>query len=177
MVILAGAGAAFLFRAASKRRLRFVVLTLLIVSLGHLVFQSRRANLRYHSDPRNPYVYAHTSTDFLKLVQRIHDVSPFHADGRALLIKVVADPYSTWPLPWYLRGFPHVGYWNEAAEAGGLQGVPLVVASPDQMEALAPLLGERYQVEFYGLRPEVPLALCIESGLWEAFLETRRRPQ
>ena len=34
-----------------------------------------------------------------------------------------------------------VGYWQEAAEAGGFEGVPLVVASPDQIDALAPLLG------------------------------------
>ncbi len=175
MVILAGGGAAFLLRAARKRWLRAVVICLLVGSLGHLVFQSRRANLQYHADPRNPYVYAQTSTDFLRLVQRVQDLVPLHEDGRALLVKVVADPYTTWPLPWYVRGFPNVGYWQEAAEAGGFEGVPLVVASPDQMDALAPLLGDRYQVEFYGLRPEVPMALCIESGLWEAFLETRRR--
>jgi predicted membrane-bound mannosyltransferase len=175
MVILAGGGAAFLLRAAQKRWLRAVVLYLLVVSLGHLAFQSRRANLQYHADPRNPYVYAHTSTDFLRMVERIHDLVPLHESGRALLVKVVADPYTTWPLPWYLRGFPNVGYWQEAAEAGGFEGVPLVVASPDQIDALAPLLGDRYQVEFYGLRPEVPIALCIELSLWEAFLETRRR--
>jgi uncharacterized protein (TIGR03663 family) len=175
MVILAGGGAAFLLRAARKRWLRALVITILVMGLGHLVFQSRRANFQYQADPRNPYVYAHTSTDFLRLVQRVHDVSSLHEEGRALLVKVVADPYMTWPLPWYLRDFPNVGYWQEASEAGGFGGVPLVVASPDQMDALAPLLGDRFQVEFYGLRPEVPIALCIESDLWEAFLEIRRR--
>ncbi|MFA9453852.1 MAG: flippase activity-associated protein Agl23 [Candidatus Aminicenantaceae bacterium] len=175
MVILAGGGAAFLIKSARKRWLRAVILYLLVVSLAHLGFQSWRSNFRYSADPRNPYVYAHTSTDLLRLVQRVEDLTPLHADGRALLVKVVADSYSTWPLPWYLRNLPNVGYWQEAADAGGLEGVPLVVVSMDQMEKMAPLLGERYQVEFYGLRPEVLIGLCIESALWEAFLETRRK--
>jgi len=34
------------------------------------------------------------------------------------------------------------------------------------------VLGDRYISEFYGLRPEVPLALYIDRGLWARFLTT-----
>ncbi len=174
IVILAGGGAATLLGSVRKGWRRAFVLYVLVVSFGHLGFQSWRANFRFPADPRNPYVYAHTSTDLLRLVRRVQDLTSLHADGRSLLVKVVSDPYATWPLPWYFRDLPNVGYWQDSGEAGDFEGVPLVVASPVQMEELAPLLGDRYQVEYYGLRPEVPLALCIEASLWEAFLDTRR---
>ena len=40
-----------------------------------------------------------------------------HPDREKMLIEVVAGPYETWPLPWYLRRFGRVGYWTRAAEA------------------------------------------------------------
>jgi hypothetical protein len=46
------------------------------------------------------------------------------------------------------------------------------VASLEHTEALDQALGDRYVSEFYGLRPEVPLALYVERGLWERFLAT-----
>ena len=47
---------------------------------------------------------------------------------------------------------------------------PVVVASMDNTAALDVALGDRYVSEFFGLRPEVLLALYIERGLWERFL-------
>jgi hypothetical protein len=90
-----------------------------------------------------------------------------------MLIKVVADPYATWPVPWYLRGFPRVGYWQDARQAGGLDARPLVIASPEELAKLGPELRANYQIEFYGLRPEVLITLCIPNELWESFLKTR----
>jgi uncharacterized protein (TIGR03663 family) len=174
VVILAGAGAAYLIERAPRPGGKAVVAVLLAAGAFHLAWQSQRSNVHYYADPRNPYVYSHTSTDFMRMVRRIQDLASLHPRGRDLLIKVVADPYSTWPLPWYLRSFSHVGYWQEAAEAGAFAGAPLVVASPEQLARLSPELGDDYQIEYYGLRPEVLVALCIEDSLWEAFLKTRK---
>ena len=44
----------------------------------------------------------------------------------------------------------------------------------DKMDELESLLSGRYQIEFYGLRPETLLALCVESDLWDAFIQTRK---
>jgi uncharacterized protein (TIGR03663 family) len=175
MVLLAGAGAAFLIRRAARPGVKSAVLVLLAAGVFHLGWQSHKSNVQYYADPRNPYVYSHTSTDFMRLVRRIHDLAPLHPRGRDLLIKVVADPHTTWPLPWYLRGFSHVGYWQDAGEAGAFDGVPLVVASPEQLARLGARLGDDYQIEYYGLRPEVLVALCVEDSLWVAFLKTRMK--
>ncbi|MCK7496473.1 MAG: hypothetical protein MZW92_40385 [Comamonadaceae bacterium] len=54
----------------------------------------------------------------LGLSRRVADVAARHPDGPGMLVKVVAGPYEQWPIPWHLRGMPHVGYWATAAEAG-----------------------------------------------------------
>jgi hypothetical protein len=40
----------------------------------------------------------------------------------------------------------------------------------DHAAALDAALGDRYVSEYFGLRPEVLLALYVERGLWERFL-------
>jgi hypothetical protein len=37
------------------------------------------------------------------------------------------------------------------------------------------LPGDRFQQEFYGLRPEVLLSLYVDRGLWNRFLLQRSR--
>ena len=46
---------------------------------------------------------------------------------------------------------------------------PVIVASTENTAALD-ALGDRYVSEFFGLRPEVLLALYVDRGLWERFL-------
>jgi hypothetical protein len=46
---------------------------------------------------------------------------------------------------------------------------PVIVTSTENTGALD-ALGDRYVSEFFGLRPEVPLALYVDRGLWERLL-------
>ena len=64
---------------------------------------------------------------------------------------------------------PHVGYWARPGDALALRA-PVVVASLEHAAALEPALGDRYVSAFYGLRPDVLLALYVERSLWERFL-------
>jgi uncharacterized protein (TIGR03663 family) len=172
-VLLAGIGAAALLRLFRPVLLRVLLLTLLLAGVVHLGIQNWRANYLYPADPRNPYVYAQTSPDFLRLVQRIHDLAAVHPRGKDMLVKVIAGPYEQWPLPWYLRDFGRVGYWTTVEGAGGFEGVPIVIASHENAERLGPYLRDRFQAEFYGLRPDVLLTLYIDRPLWERFLQGR----
>ncbi len=174
-ILLAGNGAAFLLAPEQKPWVRMLAWPLVAAGLIHLGVECYRANFVYHSDPRNPYVYAQTVADYQRLVARIEALARLHPDGRAIAIKVVAGPYETWPLPWSLRRFTRVGYWTRAQECGGLEGIPLVIASPLESLQLAPQLAGRFESEYYGLRPEVPLLLHVEKGLWERFIGQERK--
>ena len=90
-----------------------------------------------------------------------------------MLVKVVAPPDETWPLPWSLRRFERVGYWTDAAEAGDLRATPVVISSAGFAEVIGRELGDGYQSAFYGLRPEVVLSLFVRRDLWDDFVKAR----
>ncbi len=173
LVLLAGSGAAILRRRATSGMARGLLLIALVAGCIHLGVQNLRANYRYPADPRNPYVYAQTSPDFLRLVQRIRDLAAIHPDGRAMLVTVIAGPYEQWPLPWYLRDLRRIGYWTAPEAAGGFEGVPVVISSQENAGRLEGILGPRFQAEFYGLRPGILLTMYIDRDLWDQFLRRR----
>ena len=86
-----------------------------------------------------------------------------------MVVAVVAPPDEQWPLPWYLRTMPHVGYWT-TPEGALAEQAPVLVASTAQTPAVDAALGDRYISEFYGLRPDVLLTLYVERSLWERYL-------
>ena len=141
----------------------------LAIAAGHLGWQAWRASVVYAADPRNPYVYSQTVPDAVRMAARIRDLAALHPDRDGMLVMVVAPPHEQWPLPWYLRAMPHVGYWATAREVPALTA-PVIVASMGNAEALDAALGDRYVSEFFGVRPEVLVTLYVERELWDRFL-------
>jgi uncharacterized protein (TIGR03663 family) len=174
LVLLAGNGAGLLLRTGKFRIVQVVVLAVMAPGFLNLGFQDYRANFVDYADPTNPYVYAQTSPDFLKLVRAVEGIAAVSPEHERLLVKVVAAPDETWPLPWYLRRFERVGYWTDAAGAGDVRDAPVVIASAGFAAAAARVLGEGYQSAFYGLRPEVVLSLFVRRDLWDAYLRSPR---
>lgn len=170
-ILLAGNGASFIIKACKNMFLRSAVVLVIGFGIFNLGMQSYRANFKFYADPRNPYVYAQTSTDFMNLVKRINDLALLHQDHKQMLIKVITNPDETWPLPWYLRSFGRVGYWQKVDAAGDLAEIPVIISSIDKMDDLRPFLQDNYQSEYFGLRPEVLLAVHIKRDLWDDFIQ------
>ena len=168
-IVLAGIGFSTLVRATASRGVRAALAAALVIASGHLGWQAWRASVTYGSDPRNPYVYAHTVPDAVRMATRIRELAGLHPDGARMQVSVIAPPHEQWPLPWYLRTMPHVGYWTAPGDALALQA-PVIVASTDHAGVLDGALGDRYVSEFFGVRPEVLLVLYIERGLWDRYL-------
>ncbi len=175
-LLLAGVGGAALWRTRRTAAGRLAVATGVALVAAHLARQAWRAAITYDTDPRNPYVYAHTARDFLRLVERVEDVSRLRVEGRNLPIAVVAASDEHWPLPWYLRRYTRVGYWTSPEQVPAALDPVLVVVAPEVLEAMQARLGADWTVEYYGLRPGALLALCIRPDAWEAFIKTRRHP-
>jgi len=170
-VLLAGFGA----HALLENRVKILqALAAVFIAVGsyHLYHQNIRANGRFASDPRNPYVYSQTAADFKRLVRRIEDLSAVHPDGKNMLIHIVADPHDYWPLPWYLRKYSNVGYWSSAEHYEHRPPAPVLYAAGDEKFFLEAKLPE-WTMEFYGLRPGTLASLHIEKSLWKSFLDTR----
>ncbi len=118
-----------------------------VASLTH---QTWRAAFIRPADERNPYAYVHSSPDVLKF-RALADAAL--ADFPDRPVRIISEEY--WPLPWYLRGLPSVGYWS--APPADCDGT-LVIASAAQAGTVRARLQGRYQESILGLRPGV---LCV----------------
>jgi uncharacterized protein (TIGR03663 family) len=166
MLLLAGIGAAVLLRSLRPRPLRLAAGFLLLAGAGHLAWQAWRADTAYAADLRNPYVYAQTSPDLLRLVQQVQTLAEASPQGRAMLIKVMAPDGDYWPLPWYLRQFKQIGWWDHIPPD---PYAPVMIVSG----ALHAGLDEKQShlmPQYFELRPQVFLELYVEKGLWSDWL-------
>jgi hypothetical protein len=103
------------------------------------------------------------------MAARNRELAALHPDGARMQVSVIASPYEQWPLPWYLRTMPNVGYWTAPGDPLAMQA-PVIVASTEHTAVLE-AMSDRFTSEFFGLRPEVLLALYVDRGLWQRFLD------
>ena len=180
MLVLAGVGSVVMLRAAPGYAWKASVAGLLIAAGGHLGWQAWRASFVDYEDPHNPYVYAHTTSEVPRLADRIKHLAARHPDRTAMHIQVICPNHDYWPLPWYLRGFSRVG-WYDRFPPG--PPAPLVVTQPEIQPALLQYLyvrpppGQRYlyvpvpareSQNQWHLRPHVPLCVYARWDLWES---------
>ena len=112
MIVLAGIGFSTLDPVHRHPAcVRGALAAAFVIASGQLGWQAWRASVTYASDPRNPYVYAQTVPDAVRMATRIRELAALHPDAARMQVSVIASPYEQWPLPWYLRAMPHVGYW------------------------------------------------------------------
>jgi uncharacterized protein (TIGR03663 family) len=130
MILLAGVGAVGLISSATLRWEKSLFWgALIIFGLISPGLQAYLQNYRYYADPSNPYVYAHTSKDIFNVVSRIEQVTDAHPNGCNMYIQVICPKDDCWPLPWYLRSFEGVGYWNEVDMSA--PSAELIIAKPE----------------------------------------------
>ncbi len=190
LILLAGVGAAALLELCRARLLKVA----LVVGLGALTLQlawqagranytlerdpenrnSWRANFNLAADPRNPYVYAQTSPNLLELMKRVEGIARVAPTGYETVVKVMAPGGDYWPVPWYLRRFQNVG-WYEELPADPYAPIMLVSSEfkaryDDQSDRKWIMAG------IYPLRPGKFFELYVELELWKEFVATLPRP-
>jgi predicted membrane-bound mannosyltransferase len=178
MILLAGVGAAALLKLAPNALARTFVGVLLIVGIAHLGWQAYLGSYKFYADSRNPYVYAHPTTDVFAMVGRVEAIAEVHEDGYNMSIQVVCPEHDYWPLPWYLRFFPNVVWRDKVTD--DVVSSPLIIASPKVEQEL---LTKLYQLPPPGeknlyvplfdtyteLRPQIELRGYVTKDLWDRF--------
>ncbi|HEX8236819.1 MAG TPA: flippase activity-associated protein Agl23 [Abditibacteriaceae bacterium] len=177
-ILVAGIGALVCVRAMPGRVLKTAMAVLLVAATVQLTNQAMAANSpRFAADRRNPYVYAHSSTDVADFGRQMEDIAASIPNGHQMLVAIVAP--DAWPLPWYLRRFKNVGFWNDANDPALKAALPeagVVIASTDLQPAVQKLLRAAkseysYQEQTRSLRPTVFFAANIRDDIWQAFLK------
>ena len=171
-ILLAAIGASALVKICRTRMARILLIALLGVGVLHLALQAWRLSQSYAADPKNPYVYAQTVPRALELVQRIEGIAKVAPEGHNTMVKVIS-PESYWPLPWYLRQFKRIG-WFEELPADPF--APIIITSAKLGAALDDKSSKSYiMTGYHELRPNVFVELYVERGLWEKFVATLPR--
>jgi uncharacterized protein (TIGR03663 family) len=139
---------------------RLLALAIALAALAVCGTQAVRLNFFHYDDDKYPYVYAHTYREFLPLVNKIDELAERAGTGKQTGITITAPEY--WPMPWYLREYPHAGFFGHMA----VTQEPVVIGSIDQQEELNAALGDGYVlIDSYPLRPGVTLMLYARRDL------------
>jgi len=106
------------------------------------------------------YIYAHTKRDFLGLVNEIDAIAAANPAKKDIGITVVSPEH--WPLPWYLREYPHVGYWGHVVDTQE----PIVIALQPQVPEVERQLGKQYrEYSTHELRPGNTLVMFVRKDI------------
>jgi uncharacterized protein (TIGR03663 family) len=173
MILLAGVGAAVLVRSVRPLAVRLAVAAAIVLGVLHLGWQAWTLSFPLAASPRNPYVYAHTSPDFLRMTQLIDRLVPDLAQRSEIIIKVMARDDDYWPLPWYLRSFPRTGWWSAIPED---PLAPIMICSA-AFHARFDERGTHLMVGYFELRPKVFLELYVQKELWVDYLKRNPAPK
>ena len=135
------------FRAAAP------AFCILAAMAGVLIAHDTRWRVFLHrADETNPYAYAHTSDDILGLPAEIADLARRDSIATPRIAVIASDP---WPLPWYLRHFSNVGFWQPGQQVAEAD---FFITSTEAAEQYADRLRD-FRPEFFGVRPGVLILL------------------
>ena len=154
--VMAGCGCSALWRGSKRVVSRTALAAAALALTVALAHDTRLRVFLRSSDERNPYAYAHTVEDVLRLPERLDRIAKKNPAGRDLRIAVIAT--DAWPLPWYLRRFPNTGFWQPNQDPGLAD---VYITSLEAAEPQAKRLGNRH-AEFFGIRPDVLALLWTE---------------
>lgn len=165
-ILLAGVGMMVLVHSVKNQFARVAAIGVLVVISAQLAWQGWAATSRYAADRRNPYVYAQTSPDVFRLIDKVISVTSAASDPRQTHINVIGADGDYWPLPWYLRGFTRVGWWDNLP-ADPYAPIMIVSAS---LQAGLDAQRTHLMIGYFELRPGVFMEMYVELELWKAFL-------
>ena len=194
MILLAGVGAVAVVRILPTVPLKALACLILAAATFQLGGEAYRGSYQFSADPRNPAVYAHTSTNILDLVKRIDDLADLAPEGKEnAVIVVIAPAHDYWPLPWYLRHLnqDNIGYYAEPPQRPhkphpDKPEAAVIIFPPDLQEAVDERIGRGRDEDWtirdsyffdanYGLRPGVILWDYVRADIWEAFIMQRAK--
>ena len=121
----------------------------LLMTLGT---QTKELDFDHPADEKNPFAYAHTTEDFLELPKQLTELAQRHKIAAPKIAVVAAD---AWPLPWYLRKYSTVGFWQPGQEPGTAD---FLITTTDVPQNLAERL-KSFRPDFFSVRPNVLMIL------------------
>lgn len=142
--------------------LRPIAVLLAAVSAVMLGYQSYDLNFVNYDNNDRPYVYAHTSRQFISMMDRIEYYANKSGKGTKTEIAIVSPDY--WPMVWYVKDYPAAIFHGRMAEPGNAD---MIVAKKGEQDGEAiSKFSSNYRLDgVYALRPGVDLMLFVRRDL------------
>ena len=176
MILLAAIAVVAILKLLRLAMSRVIMVAFFVVFTADLGLQGYMASQFFNIELGNPYVYAHPTKDVLTIARRVEEVSRVYPAGHDMTVLVVCPDGDYWPLPWYLRSFKNVGYYNDVNEIR--LPAPVVIASAgfqDQLISklfdISPAGQKNLYVSLFDngieLRPKIELRGYVTKDLWD----------
>jgi uncharacterized protein (TIGR03663 family) len=166
IVLLAGYAGYILYSRSGTQKPSPHFYLAMVVALTVSGYQMYELNFVHYDDDQYAYVYAHTRRDLLQMLEEIDRISKRLGTGTDTGIAMVSPDY--WPLPWYLRDYKRVGYYQKIVPTTE----PIIIASTAQADQLKLAYDDRYVLVSSGksdgsfaLRPGVDLLLYVRKDV------------
>lgn len=139
VVLLAGYIGYIVYSQSNQPRHSIHFYAAAVVVLSVMSYQMYQLNFVHYDDDKYVYVYAHTRRETLVMLDQIDRVAQKLGTGKDTGIALLANEY--WPLPWYFRDYPRVGYYQKVVTTTE----PIIIATSAQEEELKTTIGDQYQ--------------------------------
>ena len=158
------------------RHNKFYFAGVLVIAVVHLGYQSWSDNFVHHANPKNTFVYSHPTEDVVEISQKVHEIYGTLPEDPSFFITVIYPGHDYWPLPWYFRDLPDIGWQSEVDFES--PAAPLIISkfpNPELSEKLydRPPPGQRLMYipvfeENKELRPGAPVNVLLRKDYWDA---------
>jgi len=160
ITLLAGGAIHLLWQAATSHAFGRIAVpafgVFAVLAAASLAHDTRERVFLHPADEGNPYAYAHTTDDILGLTPEIAELAQRDGIPNPRIAVIASDP---WPLPWYLRRFSQVGFWQPGQQPAKAD---FYITSTDAAEQYHDLLKD-YRADFFGVRPGVLILLWLPT--------------
>jgi uncharacterized protein (TIGR03663 family) len=163
VALLAGVGVSRLWQRQAGIARRTVIVALVALGSADLARQAYALQTRFAVNVRNPYAFGQTLPNVVELANYVEQLAATQASDPPAIAVVAPD---AWPLPWYLRQHPRVGYF-EAPPVN--PAFDIVITTPEFYDALAAQRPEHAVSGPYGVRRDLHMFVFVQPELRAAF--------
>ena len=181
MALLGGIGASYIWEMIKISKFKFAYIVPLLLLLILLVHESWQLNYLYSDAPENPYTYGHARQEIKQVSKKLDELQKKYHYLIKTRIDVIAKNAEYWPLPWYLRGYEKVAWWDTVPN--DIASTPIVILTPeiepdfiDQIYEKTPFEKRKLYLPLFDndieVRPGVMIRGYIHKELWENIYST-----
>ncbi|MFW6277702.1 MAG: hypothetical protein ACOC1J_03435 [Prolixibacteraceae bacterium] len=159
------------------RKSRYHFTGLLVLMLLHLGYQTWSDNFVHYSNPENTFVYSHPTDEVLEISEKVHEIYQSIPEDEIFFATVIYPGHDYWPLPWYLRDLPDIGWQGEVDTES--PAAPLIITklpNPELAKKLyeLPPPGQRFMYipvfdEDKELRPGASVNVLLRKDYWDSY--------